>query len=127
MKVGAIFWRKYMLHEWHQSRRLRVLLLFCGLLFFIKADPAFAYDLKDIHQTVPAPQAGAAQAAGQESAAQGATGTRATATVPQDHPVISSAADDGGSSATAGDTGQAGSSATPPAPLTPGQKFKYSL
>lgn len=116
-----------MLHEWHRSHRLRVLLLLCGLLFFIKAGPAFAYDLKDNHPMAPASQAGAAQTGGQESAAQGATGTRATARVPQDHPVIFGEADDKGSSATAGDTGQAGSSATATAPLTPGQKFKYSL
>ena len=118
------------LHETHRSRRLPVLLLLllCGPLFFIKASPALAFDLKDSHGAATAPQAGASQAAGKESAAPGSAGTQATAPASQDQSIVFNTANDGGAgSAAAGDTGQAGSTTTAPTPLTPRQKFKYSL
>ena len=117
-----------MLHETHRSRRrLPALLLLWGLLFFIKAGPTFAFDLKDDPEPATAPQAGNSQAAGQGSAAPRSAGAQAMAPFPQDQSIIVSTANDSGGDSAAGETGQAGSSATAPTPLTPGQKFKYSL
>jgi hypothetical protein len=128
MQVGTIFWRQYMLHGTHRSRRrLPALLLLCGFLFSIKASPTFAFDLKDNPKPATTSQRGDSQTAGQATAAQRSAGAQATAPSPQDQSIIVSTANESRGDSAAGEAGQAGSSTTAPTPLTPGQKFKYSL
>jgi hypothetical protein len=119
-----------MLHEMNRSRlRFPILLLLVGLLFLLQADNALAFDLKDNHKPATTQRAAASQTAEQGSTIQGVAGSQ-TADRPSQTPSVILATSDESTAAAATPAadaaGQASSSSTLP-PLTPGQKFKYSL
>jgi hypothetical protein len=120
-----------MLDEMKQSHlRISTLLLLVSLFFFTQAKNALASDLNGNQEPAATPQSSASQTAEQESTTQPLAATKAAARSSKEQAVIVNTSDNGPAGSVtheAGDSGQASSSATVPPPLTPRQKFKYSL
>jgi hypothetical protein len=127
MSVDAILWRLSMSGELNQSHlRLLTLLLLGSLLFFTGAKPAKAAELASNNE----PQSSASQTATQESTTQTEASAKADGRSPQAASVIVHTSDNrpaGSVTPDADGSGQTSASSTPPAPLTPRQKFNYSL
>jgi hypothetical protein len=90
-----------------------------------------ASDLKDNHEPTATPQSSAPQTAEQGSTTQASAVAKTADRSPQEQSVIVNTSDDSPpvtvTPQAGGGTGQASSSSTAPTPLTPRQKFNYSL
>src|SRR5947207_1290744 len=111
-----------MLHQMDRSRlSFSILLLMAGFLFFLEANQVLASELRDNPDPATAPQAVASQATGRAATTQTSADTQEAPRSSPEQSEIASPSGDAGVARQPSVTGQAGSSATAPTPLTPGQ------
>jgi hypothetical protein len=111
-------------------RRFSILLLPVSFLFFTQAGYAMASDLTSSDEPAATPTLPLVQTTAQGPLTQASADAKTADRSAQEPSVISNTSDNAstaGATPAAGGSGQASSSPTLPTPLTPGQKFKYSL